>query len=250
MWMYEKYFLPSIRFILTVHDVTKSDLTRLDAICNRYIKKWSGVPKSGTNLVFKMSEGLGMHTIASLYEETHCLNHAAMRMKGDPIVNAALDIAIAREEQFQRKGSTVCRAENIYMQSLNMSCQGGEFPIFPDHTWDREKSKLTKQVKVSVKLNVHKSLQSNNQEHLDTLMKQGDFFKFAQSEGQDPTWKSFIWNLPVGTAKFILNSTIHTLPTQKNLKLWNKSLWQQRLHTPHIKCMQDFIRSKEIHLEI
>ena len=28
----------------------------------------------------------------------------------------------------------------------------------------------------------------------------------------------------MGTAKFILNSTIHTLPTQNNLKLWNKSV--------------------------
>ena len=37
-------------------------------------------------------------------------------------------------------------------------------------------------------------------------------------------WKSFIYNLKSGTMKFLLNSFIHTLPTQNNLKLWNKTL--------------------------
>ena len=32
-----------------------------------------------------------------------------------------------------------------------------------------------------------------------------------------------MWNLKSGTAKFLINSTIHTLPTQNNLKLWDKA---------------------------
>ena len=40
---------------------------------------------------------------------------------------------------------------------------------------------------------------------------------------QDPVWKGFIYNLKKGTMKFLINSSIHTLPTQNNLKLWNKS---------------------------
>ena len=42
-------------------------------------------------------------------------------------------------------------------------------------------------------------------------------------EQHDLVWKGFIWNLKKGTAKFLINSTIHTLPTQNNLKLWSKS---------------------------
>ena len=41
-------------------------------------------------------------------------------------------------------------------------------------------------------------------------------------EQNDATWKSFLYNLPVGTMKFVLNSTINTLPTNDNLKQWGK----------------------------
>ena len=58
---------------------------------------------------------------------------------------------------------------------------------------------------------------------------QGEFLKLALEEKKDPIWKSFIWNLKSGTAKFLLNSTIHTLPTMNNLRLWNKSVSDQCL---------------------
>ena len=83
MWIYQFYFLPSIRFLLTVHDITYTDIQRLDALSHRYLKKWAGIPRSGTNLIFHMKDGLNIPTIYSLYEETHSLNHTAMRIKGD-----------------------------------------------------------------------------------------------------------------------------------------------------------------------
>lgn len=36
------------------------------------------------------------------------------------------------------------------------------------------------------------------------------------------TWKSYIYDLPRGTQKFILNASINTLPTLCNLKQWGK----------------------------
>ena len=35
-------------------------------------------------------------------------------------------------------------------------------------------------------------------------------------------WKSYIYNLPKGTMKWILNASIDTLPTKVNLKQWGK----------------------------
>ena len=141
MWMYENYFLPSIRFLLTVHEITETHLTVLDAICNKYIKKWTGVPRSGTNLLFHMQEGLGIHTIKSLYEETHALNHMSMRLKGDHIVNACLDNAVSQESNFVRKRSTVVQSENTHMRDLDMHCQGGEIPSFTNCSNHKEKTK-------------------------------------------------------------------------------------------------------------
>ena len=59
-------------------------------------------------------------------------------------------------------------------------------------------------------------------EHVQKLLKQGNFLEMSKCEENDATWKSFIYNLPKGTMKWILNSSIDTLPTKVNLKLWGK----------------------------
>jgi hypothetical protein len=38
----------------------------------------------------------------------------------------------------------------------------------------------------------------------------------------DATWQAFIFNLPRGTMKWLLNSSIDTLPTKVNLRQWGK----------------------------
>ena len=59
-------------------------------------------------------------------------------------------------------------------------------------------------------------------EHVKTLIKQGKFLEMCNTEKTDATWNSYIFNLPKGTMKFILNSTLDTLPTKTNLKQWGK----------------------------
>ena len=68
--------------------------------------------------------------------------------------------------------------------------------------------------------------EKTNKQHinkLESLIVQGGFLHFLELEKTDPEWKSFIFNLKKGTMKFILNASINTLPTQNNLKRWNKT---------------------------
>ena len=59
--------------------------------------------------------------------------------------------------------------------------------------------------------------------HVRSLVKQGRFLELTEVQKNDTTWQSFIFNLPRGCMKFILNSAIDTLPTKVNLKQWGKS---------------------------
>ena len=130
MWIYKNYFLTSIQFLLTIHEITATDLKQLDMLCNRYIKKWGGVPRGGTNLIFHMSQSMNIQTIAGLYEETHCLNHTAMRIKGDYKVNKALDNAIERESKQKRKKSIVVKAQTVHDKAIQLNTLQGELPTF------------------------------------------------------------------------------------------------------------------------
>ena len=42
--IYADYFLGSLRFLFSVHDLNKTQLKSLDALSHRYLKNWLGLP--------------------------------------------------------------------------------------------------------------------------------------------------------------------------------------------------------------
>ena len=78
-----------------------------------------------------------------------------------------------------------------------------------------------------LKSTVKKALQTESRDKqthkANTLFKQSELIKLSTQEQVDPEWKGFIYDMKKGTMQFLLNSFIHTLPTQNNLKLWNKT---------------------------
>ena len=132
VWIYKNYFVPSIRFLLTVHKITHTDLQTLDRLVHKYSKHWVGLPNCSTNLVFHMKGAMDIPSITTLYQEVQCLNYTAMRIKGDSTLNTALDSAVERESQLVRKKSIVVYAHKTHVTSMHMNCVGGELPSFPD----------------------------------------------------------------------------------------------------------------------
>ena len=57
---------------------------------------------------------------------------------------------------------------------------------------------------------------------ISLLVQQGHFIRIAELEDCDMTWKSFIFDLPHGVMKFVVNVHLDTLPTQSNLRKWGK----------------------------
>ena len=220
LWIYSRYFLPAIRFLLTVHDVTATDLSSLDRLTHKYLKKWAGLPRCATNAVFHLRNGLNIPSISSLYDEAHCLSHATTRMKGDPAVNYILDRKVERESEYTRKKSVTVRAEAVYQESLSFTTIDG---IPQGERWEKQGRQRIEEVKEAVKSQVRYDNEKVWSDHVKTLVKQGHLLELAKCQNTDLTWKSFIFNLKKGTLKFILNSTLDTLATNANLKSWGKS---------------------------
>jgi hypothetical protein len=72
--IYKKYFLPANRFILLIHDPTKKDLGKLDALANRYLKSWLGMPQGGSFLPVYSGLGMDVKSVSYLYEESRSLD--------------------------------------------------------------------------------------------------------------------------------------------------------------------------------
>ena len=85
---------------------------------------------------------------------------------------------------------------------------------------------------------------------------QGDLLNIAHSEESDLTWRSAIYSLPRRVLSFAINSSIDTLPTFRNLKLWGKKMsskLQIMWNHPNIaSCtsrVQNYVRSGHIYME-
>ena len=49
VWIDKHYFIPFIRFLLTVHTISQSHLKKLDTFTDKFVKKWTGLPPCATN---------------------------------------------------------------------------------------------------------------------------------------------------------------------------------------------------------
>ena len=112
----------------------------------------------------------------------------------------------------------------FFLHALNECAPGGEAPVF---TGEQAKQ-LQHKFNVSVKNQAKKSLAikhtKESHEKVKSLVVQGKNLALAAAEEGDLIWKSFVFDLKVGTMKFLLNACIDTLPTAANLKRWKKSL--------------------------
>ena len=219
--IYHKYLLPSIRFHLTVHDITATDLKKLDILNNKYIKKWAGLPLCATNAFIHMNNTMNIKSITALYQETHCVTHTATRLKGDTAVNHALDCKVTRESEWTRKKSITVRAQEEFDKAENLNTVFGMHPVFEDVP--ATVTKFHNTMKKAVKERVVWENDKQWHEHVQTLLKQGNYTDILKTSKTDATWQSFIYDLPKGTMKFLLNSCLDTLPTLVNLHQWGRS---------------------------
>ena len=63
--IYSIYILPSIRFLLTVHDLPKTYLEKLDRKTDQYLKKWAGLPRCATPAVLHLNTALNVKKIST-----------------------------------------------------------------------------------------------------------------------------------------------------------------------------------------
>ena len=215
MWIYHHYLLPSIRFILTIHALTKTDLTKLDNMCHKHLKVWAGLPRCATNSIFHHQKSLNITSISDLYREAHCLNYANIKLKGDDLVNHALDNKVEREEKFQRKKSVYVEARKTFQERVEENTENEPEEGKTSH-------KYRKKIKNLVKTKINNEKLETHINHVHNLVQQGNLLRVAGEEEQDLTWKYFAYGLKKGTLKFVLNATLDTLPTKANLLKWKK----------------------------
>ena len=183
---------------------------------DRFIKKWSGIPKSATNVVIHSEQGLDIPTITAVYAEAHNVSHARTRLQGDMNINHVPDHAVERESTYTCNKGTNMQAEEVYQAIIQKNTVGGELPTLSRHQFN---TNIRKQVRNTTRERFQLELSN----HAEGLQLQGHLLTLATKEKQDLLWKSSMFQLKAGTLKFMINASIDTLPTPANLRRWKYS---------------------------
>ena len=97
------YVMPSMRYILSVHNLTDTQLEELDALQTRYIRLWLNLPPCSTNAMLYGSEGLNLTQVSDLYFECRIMSYPSSVIKGDRRVVHTLQSKLDREGQWSCK---------------------------------------------------------------------------------------------------------------------------------------------------
>ena len=220
--IYSNYALISMRYHLSVHDMHKTHLEKLDSVAKKYLKKWLKIPSHGaSDIVIFHPYLLNVKTPSQLYMEGPAGNYTLMRIKGDEIVNHTLDNRLERESSWTTKSSTIVQCHRLLEENIeNDNIFIPTTQNCPDlsHARRREIPRAKKAIKKSVEEEI---LQTWNTKVQDLTM-QGDFANLLIEEKENVTWQSTIKNVPRGIMSFALNSVTNTLPSLDNLKRWGK----------------------------
>ena len=216
LWIYANYFLPSKRFLLTVHTLTQTQLKTLDTLTDKAIKTWVGVPKSATNAVIHMKQALDIKSISQLYAETHTVSHVRTRLQADKTVNNVIDCTLQREGEWTTKASTTVICEEVFVDSVQVSTTENDIPQFTGDQAAKLKHNFNSKVRDTAKAHIADTFNEEHVFHLNTLDVQGKSLSLVAQEATDFAWKSFLYDMKAGTLKFLASSVVDTLPTAAN----------------------------------
>ncbi len=210
--IYIQYGLPSLRYILSVHSLTDTQLADLDNIQTRILNQWLKIPKHGANRSGLYSDkGLGFKLVSELYFECRTMCLASSLVRADQKVQAALDSKLKREASWTRKMRKfgLVQSKAIIDSVLDISNPPAK------ESWPDAKKKVKKSLKEMTK--------SKWSDKIEPLVKQGNLFKLIEMSEGDLSWKSFMFNMPKGLLSFATRAAIDVLPTGDNLNTWGKT---------------------------
>jgi len=236
--IYKRYLLPSLRFLLTVHDLTKSSLTHLDNVAEKMLKLWAGLPKCATRQIIHSRKGLSVPTLTETYEAAHISTYVSTLLNGDSKTDKAL--AVKKSSEIDGRSSKPA------LLNITMTKVSEHYDLEP-RTYKIPKP-FVKQCKKKILEDFQNEQEEEEKEHLQSYKKQGHFLTLLHELDENATWLSFIYGLPRGTLRFILNSCIDTLPTMANLHQWSKTTSDKCIHcgnretTSHVlNCCPTFL---------
>jgi hypothetical protein len=209
--VYVQYVLPSLRYLMTVHEITDTQLQSLDHLHTNVIKSYLDMqPRGPTPAIIHSPYGLCIPKLSDIYVESHSLAYARCMMKADDRVLHAIRSKASRECLWKRK-----------MAKNGIAKWKENFDIAIKSCANKAQTKW-RNVKEHIKSLLTTQRKEFWTDYVLPLIQQGNMLKLIESEQSDLTWRSIIYDMPRGVMSFAVRASIDFLPTFNNLSTWGK----------------------------
>ena len=133
--IYADYYLSSLRFLFSIHDLHKRQINDLENLTHSFLKKWMGLPRGASQALVHDYHGLNVKSISHLYLESRSLTLSNIRFFSDGRVRHALDLKEAREDEWRRKFSPAIYAKGL-IEEVVTPVANVENPLTLDNVLD------------------------------------------------------------------------------------------------------------------
>ena len=206
--LYRLWVTQSIKFMLTVHDISTAARQNLEDTAIKFLKEWSGIGQSATVDYLYHPRGLGLPSFKTIYQQAHC----------------SLELSC----NFSTTDSLPPPSESnaVLIQPLVEQHQNGEISTT---TMNRRLATV-----------IAERGKNNRESRICTLVGQSKWLQLVKGMKEDTDWSEVLLNLLDGIVRFAYACRLGTASSFAKLKNWGRSstdicpLCQKQGHLAHI----------------
>ena len=222
VWLYNNLVVSKMSWDFIVYNFPLTFVRSLEAICNKYLKKWLGIAHPCTTTVLYRSRdhmGLQLKNIVTEYKVCQLIKGDQLLKSQDPYIKEVYSNhqnISDKKKNWSYPKELQDRQRELYFRELVGTPNTGTTGLgFNSRGEMPERKKMSEMVRTFDENSLIVSLFDKK--------KQNRFLTWENTMTFDTTWNNLLYKLSPALLKFHLNAIHDTAMTPSNLKLWNKN---------------------------
>ena len=117
IWIYRRYLVPSLHYKLAVNAVTKTTISKMNAMATKYVKKWLGLTRSTTVAVVHHPAVLDIPFLHEYRTKAKLTYLSAVTLSSDPLIAEISSLALSNS--FEKHQCISPETKAIYSLAKN-----------------------------------------------------------------------------------------------------------------------------------
>lgn len=238
LWLYNAYVAAKLSWLLLIYDLPLTLIEQTETTCNRYLKKWLGIPSTANPDVLYVTRehhGFQLQNMVTFFKRLQLVRLHLLKTSADPQVrllyNRLREKVRDRRRKFDPVETLELREATVLNQlALNEQIRHrsgvGSNPKRDQNAQADKPAAVRRQI---VELE-SKASNETRLAHLRTLEMQGLWSRWDNVMQQDLKWRSmFAGAISDAVLRFVVNSQLLTLPSEDNKRRWG-------IQSSHFRC--------------